>query len=239
MNYLQYELLQPFELPEVTLPTKNECLLYVVSRTINKIAQHNTIILELSRKVEDIWNKADCSPYTFKHIAKLFDKDIWQRYLYLKREKHLPGEQGAQKRSHHKKNPTKVKSPEPVRKSARCTTVASRTDASTHISEKLSVVSEKDKDSEASEDVGNQLSNFQEVPQPVTRKQQIDTVALCSVWNSSDGSQLFDVKSDYRAKKCVKEGYCFGNTFYEDQKMDQKLRMMLTKGILFKQRYPI
>ena len=105
--FTQPELLQPFELPDVTLPTKTECLLYVISQTINKIGKHSTIVLELSRKVEDIWNKADCCPYTFKHIADLFDKDIWQRYLYLKREKHLPGEQGGQKRS-HKKNPEKV-----------------------------------------------------------------------------------------------------------------------------------
>ena len=44
-----------------------------------------------------------------------------------------------------------------------------------------------------------------------------------------DGSKLFDVKSDYRVKKCVKEAYCFDNTFYEDQKMERKLRMMLIK----------
>ena len=41
--------------------------------------------------------------------------------------------------------------------------------------------------------------------------------------NLLEGSKLFDVKSNYRVKKCVKEGYCFDNTFYD------KLRMMLTK----------
>ena len=40
---------------------------------------------------------------------------------------------------------------------------------------------------------------------------------------------MFDVKSDYRVKKCVKEGYYFDNTFYENQKMEHKLTLMLTK----------
>ena len=40
---------------------------------------------------------------------------------------------------------------------------------------------------------------------------------------------MFDVKSDYRVKKCVKEGYSFDNTFSENQKMEHKLTLMLTK----------
>ena len=98
--FTQYELLQPSELPNVTLPTKTECLLYVLSRTINKIGKHDTVVLEISRKIEDIWNKADCCPFTFKHIAELFERDIWQKYLYLKQEKHLPVENAVQKRLH-------------------------------------------------------------------------------------------------------------------------------------------
>ena len=72
----QYELLQPSELPNVTLPTKTECLLYVLSTTINKIGKHDTVVLEITRKIEDIWNKAGCCPFTFKHIAELFERDI-------------------------------------------------------------------------------------------------------------------------------------------------------------------
>ena len=74
--FTQYELLQPSELPNVTLPTKTECLLYVLSRTINKIGKHDTVVLEITRKIEDIWNKADCCPFTFKHIAEFFERDI-------------------------------------------------------------------------------------------------------------------------------------------------------------------
>ena len=75
--FTQYELLQPFELPNDTLPMKTECLLYVLSRAINKIGKHDTVVLEMSRKIEDIWNKADCCPFTFKHTAELFERDIW------------------------------------------------------------------------------------------------------------------------------------------------------------------
>ena len=46
-------------------------------------------------------------------------------------------------------------------------------------------------------------------------------------WTLLEGSKLFHVKSDYHVKKCVKERYCLDNTFYEDQKMERKLRMML------------
>ena len=105
--FTQYELLQPFELPNATLPTKTECLLYVLSRTINKIGKHDTVVLKMSRKIEDIWNNADFCPFTFKHIAELLERDIWQKYLYLKREKHLPGENAVQRS--HKKNPDRIK----------------------------------------------------------------------------------------------------------------------------------
>ena len=85
---------------------KTDCMLYVVSRTHFKNnlykQTHDTIVLELARKVEEVWNNADCCPYTFKYIAKLFDKEIWQKYLFLKRENYLPGSANLGKRSHKK-----------------------------------------------------------------------------------------------------------------------------------------
>ena len=62
--------------------------------------ENDTVVLEMSWKIEDIWNKADCCPFTFKHIAELFERDIWQKYLYLKQEKYLPEEHAVQKRLH-------------------------------------------------------------------------------------------------------------------------------------------
>ena len=106
--FTQLELSQPFHLPDSTLPTKSECLLYVKSRLFNRLGTRDVIVLELSRKVEQIWNKADCCPSTFKHIKSLFMTDIWEKYLYLIREKQLPGDQTGKKRS-HKKNAAKVK----------------------------------------------------------------------------------------------------------------------------------
>ena len=70
---------------------------------------------------------------------------------------------------------------------------------------------------------------LQDISQPATRKQEMSSAVLREEWNLLEGNKLFDVKSEYCVKKCVKEGYCFDNTFYEDQKMERKLRMMLTK----------
>ena len=37
------------------------------------------------------------------------------------------------------------------------------------------------------------------------------------------------MNSSYRVTQCVKNGYSFDKTFYEDQKNERKLRMMVTK----------
>ena len=55
--------------------------------------------------MDDVWNKADCSPYTRKHIVTLFEKNFWDKYTLLLREKRLPGDEIATKRS-HKKDPS-------------------------------------------------------------------------------------------------------------------------------------
>ena len=93
------------------LPTVNDCLLYVLSRT-NKDGKRNQtrqqIIWELAKIVEDVWNKADCCPYTWKHIVTLFEKNVWDKYTFLLREKCLPGDENTTKRS-HKKDPSKQK----------------------------------------------------------------------------------------------------------------------------------
>ena len=48
------------------------------------------------------------------------------------------------------------------------------------------------------------------------------------VWEV-EGHKLFDVRSEKKVKKCIKEGFCFDLTFYEDQKDQITLRMVLTK----------
>ena len=76
------------------LPTVNDCLLYVISRT-NKDGKRNQtrqqIIWELAKIVEDVWNKADFCPYTHKHIVTLFEKNVWDKYTFLLREKTFTG----------------------------------------------------------------------------------------------------------------------------------------------------
>ena len=50
----------------------------------------------------DVWNKVDCCPYKRKHIATLFEKNVWDKYTFLLREKRLPGDENTTKRSHKK-----------------------------------------------------------------------------------------------------------------------------------------
>ena len=50
---------------------------------------------------------------------------------------------------------------------------------------------------------------FQVISQPAKRKQDMSSTILQQERNSIEGSKLFDVKSNYRIKRCVKEGYCF------------------------------
>ena len=71
--------------------------------------RHNPAINNLNKIVGEICNKADCCPFTQKHISELFEQKIWKPYLYLRREKHLPGGETTGLKRSHKKDPTKVK----------------------------------------------------------------------------------------------------------------------------------
>ena len=68
------------------LPTVNDCLLYVLSRTNKDPKRSQTrqqIIWELANIVEDVWNKGDCCPYTRKHIVTLSGKNVLDIYIYI------------------------------------------------------------------------------------------------------------------------------------------------------------
>ena len=94
------------------LPTKHDCLLYVASQTNKKkkdASTHNLAINTLAKIVEDIWNKADYCPLTQKHISKLLEQEVCKLYLYLRREKHLPGGETTGLKLSHKKDPTTAK----------------------------------------------------------------------------------------------------------------------------------
>ena len=103
------ELQQPYKFSSVLLPTKNDCLLYVLSRTKFNGFGHDQTLLQMAKNVEKVWIDADCCPYTQNHIVHLFKKEIWDKYLYLLREKHLPGSGSLGKRSHKKKRSVKDK----------------------------------------------------------------------------------------------------------------------------------
>ena len=58
--------------------------------------------------MKDVWNKADCCPYTWKHKVTLFENNVWDKYTFLLREKRLLGDDNTTKRS-YKKDPSKHK----------------------------------------------------------------------------------------------------------------------------------
>ena len=72
------------------------------------------------------------------------------------------------------------------------------------------------------------IFSFQDVSMPSTRSSS--TMGQRKVWDSCEGTLLFDVNSSYRVTQSVKNGY-FDKTFYKDQKNEWKLRMMVTKVI--------
>ena len=172
------------------LPTVNDCLLCVLSRT-NKDAKRSQtrqqIIWELAKIVEDVWNKADCCPYTRKHIVTLFEKNVWDKYTFLLREKRLPGDENTTKRS-HKKDPSKHKDRrEPTRKSRRIQSTA-----------------EVPTKNEFSTD---NTTSFDCYKSTMTRSKS-SLVSLRDLWDRF-GKMLFDVKSQTHVHECLTKGLCF------------------------------
>ena len=67
------------------LPTKSDCPLYVISRSNRKAKYpmtHGYAVNQLAKDVESIWNNGDCCPFRQKHIATLFEHEVWKPYLY-------------------------------------------------------------------------------------------------------------------------------------------------------------
>ena len=94
-----HELLTQFELFRRVLPTKHDCLLYVISQT-NQYAEkmsRKSVVHRLVKVVEEIWNKVGCCTVVYIQIglllnAKLFESEIWGKYKFLQHEHYLPGE---------------------------------------------------------------------------------------------------------------------------------------------------
>ena len=106
--YSVNELSKIYQLLPKVLPTKTDCLLYVLSRTKHAGSRHHDIVYKLAGEIKTIWTDADCCPRAKRHIAKAFKREVWDIYLHLKREKCLPRKSSLGKRS-HKKNASKQK----------------------------------------------------------------------------------------------------------------------------------
>ena len=208
------ELKKEYNFKKYVLPQKNDCLLYVISRTHTKSSSrvsHNQAVRQMAVIVEKIWNDADCCPMTKKHIMKLFNESVWKPYYYLKQEKHLPSSShaGVQQRS-HKKDLTKVKPQEPKRRSSR-QTVSTGTSA-------------QESNEKEVESIPLPVSPMIEPPFKTRR-----TVSLRKLWDDEEGNKLFDVLSETRVKKHSENKLYFDQTFYQDQKTSRAFRMLLSK----------
>ena len=76
----QLDLEQPYQLIQDVLPTKNECLRYVLSRTSNKLISHTTAVRDLTKEVHALWNRGQCCPKELRHLTSSFEKDVWKKY---------------------------------------------------------------------------------------------------------------------------------------------------------------
>ena len=195
-----------------TLPTKHQVLLYVYTRT-NSSQRHDqgshvSAVNELATKVIEIWEKADCCPYTRRHVTSLFDKHVWQQYQKLLREKTLPGEVSTKKRSH--KATKRKKKVTPTRKSSRLN------------------VSELCTRGTTADELENSEESDESEPTRVETRSS-GGVSLRQIWDLHEGYKTFDIKSDQRVN--LKTTKCFDKSFYEDQvePSKRKLRMLWTK----------
>ena len=202
------ELTKPYDFPNNQLPTIHDCILFVLSRTHkhSRCLSHQEAVWKMAVLVEEIWTKADCCPYSAKHIYDQLFKKTWDVYTFLVREKSLPGEKNvAQKRS-HKKNPNKIKdNKEPVRKSSRTSSPGSSSQC---------IAAETSEEQEASLNVPSSCKS--------TKTRSKNT--LRQKWDSF-AEKLFDVKSSNK----VNNSDCFDESFYLDQSTSRSQIMYLAK----------
>ena len=207
--FTENELSGVFQLKPDVLPTKNDALLYVYTRIQGRNSLRDEVLREMGRKVVKLWEKADCCPFSWQHVVKLFEKEVWSKYSYLKREKKLPGISSTKKRSHRGKKTKKSVSPK--RKSARL----NASNSATQVSEAEDKSNDEEKKQNKVEIVSKKTH---------TRSSMTD---LRSIWDEIEGKTLFDVKSDKRI--CKKTALCFDSSFYEDQRGERKLCMLVSK----------
>ena len=62
------------------LPTKNDVLLYLYTRNQGKNSLRDEVLREIDRKVVKLTEKADFCPFSWQHVVKLFEKEVWSKY---------------------------------------------------------------------------------------------------------------------------------------------------------------
>ena len=212
--FSEEELSKIHKLNSKVLPTKNDCLLYVLTRTRHGNANYETVVNHLAKEVENIWKKADCCPFAMKSIIKAFKSEVWEKYKYMLREKVLPGSSSLTKRSHKKDNSQPKKPKQPKRKSSRLNNTMSN-----------DIVSIIEDEEGRSVEGGEEIIKEKETIQKKETRKSVSVSPLREMW-SSFGMNLFDVKSNSKLKRGL---LCFDSSFYEDQCGERKHEMYLSK----------
>ena len=196
-------------------------MLYVLTRTHHKSEireSHGTVVRRLATIAKDIWNKADCCPFSRNTIFSTFEKTVWRRYQNLKKEKQFPEESGV-KRS-HKQDPSKISiQKKPTRRSKRLCPAGEE-------------IGEIEDDGSLNDavvvDEGRQEYEM-ENNEKITQSQRTMRSTLRLKWDEKEGGKLFDIKCQNRVIECSKTGQCFDESFYQDQRTSRSLQMLLTK----------
>ena len=208
------ELSEIYHLSPKVLPTKTDCLLYVLSRTPRGGSKHHEAVNQLAENVRKIWVAADCCPCAKSNIVNKFEREVWNVYRHFIREKCLPGKSGVQKRS-HKKDVSKVKKA----KIPKCS-------SSSRINTRSTTTHEKP-DAPPAADVSGLPSDDNDDEETIQRTVTRGTGGLSSlraIWDD-EGNKLFDLMSEAKVAKSS----CFDLSFYNDQKGERKLEMYLGK----------
>ena len=74
--------LKTINLPKKTLPLNNEYLKYVLS--LRDVKVHH--VVQLAETVHELWDKAECCPFDVRTIRRMFESNVWEKYLALQKQ---------------------------------------------------------------------------------------------------------------------------------------------------------
>ena len=199
--FQDHEISNEYQLHDDRLPTVNDGMKFILSRenTIPRIPR-DTRIWEFAKITRELWLKADCCPLSEARVYSKF-QGLYDDYVrFLKKSSD----------SNHRKRVSTSPPLEPTRRSSRATTTPK-----TPVTPQVRLPS--------------QTQSLFSPPTPATRNKPSNNIIMRKKWDEEFGEKLFDVVSNCTIVENVKNGGCFDNEFYTDQKSPRLLKMQVTK----------